>query len=159
VAEELTPPGPGIPRQGRILAVDPGSVRVGLALSDPLQTIASPLAVLPGGRRGELALRLARRAEEEEAVGILVGLPVSLSGQEGPMAKGVGRLVAALRAATRLPVETLDERRTSQDAEAVFVEAGVGASARRGKVDMVAAALLLQAFLDSRRLPQGSGPW
>lgn len=159
MAEELNRPGPEIPPRGRILAVDPGSVRVGLAICDPLQTFASPLEVLPGGRRGALAERLAARAAEEEAVGILVGVPVSLSGDDGPMARGVRRLVEALRSRTSLPVATADERRTSRDAEAAFVEAGVRASARRGKVDMVAAALLLQAFLDGRRGgPAAPGP-
>jgi len=133
-----------------VLAVDPGAVRVGLALSDPLQTIATPLRVLPGARRGALARQLAEVALEEEAVGILVGLPVGLRGEPGPMAKGVLRLVGALRQATPLPVETLDERYTSQDAAAAFREAGVRASDRRGKVDKVAAAILLQAWLDAR---------
>lgn len=141
---------PELPGAGRLLAVDPGSVRTGLALSDPGQGIASPLDVLPAARRPQLAQLIAEVAAREEAVGILVGLPVSLDGRLGPQAQGVRKLVRAIRCRTPVPVVTLDERYTSQAASAALAEAGIRASDRRGKVDKVAAAILLQAFLDAR---------
>ncbi len=139
-----------IPSTGRILAVDPGGVRTGLALSDPLQSIASPLEVWIAKKRGALAKEIAQKAEQLEAVGILVGLPCSIRGEIGPMARGVLKLVRAIQSQTTCPVCTLDESYTSRDANEVFVEAGIRASDRRGKVDKVAAALLLQRFLDLR---------
>lgn len=139
-----------LPGTGRILAVDPGHVRTGLALSDPLQTIASPLEVLSGLKRGALAKRLVEVAREHEAVAIVVGLPLTLDGAIGPMARGVMKLVRNLAQRSGLPVLPLDERYTSRDANAAFQEAGVRASDRRGQVDMVAASLLLQGFLDQR---------
>lgn len=141
---------PELPSAGRLLAVDPGAVRTGLAVSDPGQAIASPLDVLPAARRPQLAQRIIEVAAREEAAGILVGLPVSLDGRIGPQAQGVLKLVRAIRTRTPLPVRTLDERYTSQAAHAALGEAGIRASDQRGKVDKVAAAILLQAYLDSR---------
>lgn len=150
--------GDPLPDAGRLLAVDPGSVRTGLALSDPGQSIASPLEVLERLKKGALVQAIAARARQYEAVGVLVGMPVSLDGGEGPMATRSRRLAASLRQEARLPVALADERYTSQAADRAFVEAGVRASDRRGKVDMVAAAVLLQAWLDGRAPSEASAP-
>lgn len=145
---------PEIPREGRILAVDPGSVRTGLALSDPLQTIASPLEVWTGLKRGALIKQLVDLVRTQEVVAIVVGLPLTKGGEVGPMAQGVMKLVRGLQQRSQVPVLPLDERFTSRGANAAFEEAGVRASDRRGRVDMVAAALLLQEFLDRRSTPR-----
>lgn len=140
-----------LPKDGRLLALDYGSVRIGLALSDPGQSIASPLGVWTKTPKKELPEKLAELIEDEGVVGILFGIPVSLSGDLGPMAQG--HLKVARRLARELPVPMgiLDERHTSNAANEAFKEAGVRASRRRGKVDKVAASLMLQAFLDQRR--------
>ena len=138
---------------GRVLGVDLGSRRIGLALSDPLGVMASPLAVIE--RRGDVRadhraiLEAAREAEVER---IVVGLPVSLSGRLGPAARAASSEVAELVAAAGdLPVETYDERLTTVTAERALAAGGVRGQARRRVVDKVAAAVMLQAWLDGRR--------
>ncbi len=135
----------------RILAVDPGSRRVGLAISDPTGTIASPLTVVQAGPQDSLANRLAGLAREQEAERIVVGLPRNMDGTRGPAAASAERLAASLRAATGLPVETFDERLTSVAAERSLLETGMKRDQRRKNVDQVAAALLLQAYLSRMR--------
>ncbi len=141
----------------RILAVDPGSRRVGLAISDPTGTIASPLTVVQAEPDDGLADRLAGLAREQEAERIVVGLPRNMDGTRGPAAASAERLAARLRAATGLPVETFDERLTSVAAERSLVETGMKRDRRRKNVDQVAAALLLQAYLSRMRSKQRAG--
>ena len=133
----------------RILAIDPGTRRVGLALSDPSGTIASALATLEAEPSSTLAARLATVAREREAERIIVGLPRRLDGSRGPEAKSAEKLAAEIRAATRLPVETVDERLTTAAAERSLIEGGVSREKRRQSIDRVAATLLLQSVADS----------
>ncbi|HVW31470.1 MAG TPA: Holliday junction resolvase RuvX [Acidimicrobiia bacterium] len=144
----------------RVLGVDLGARRIGLALSDPSGVLAGPLTVLP--RTGDPAADHAAilgQAADNEADLIVVGLPLSLStGRPGPAAKAVLAEVAALaeRAAAvdpPLTVETHDERLTTVTAQRALAEGGVRARDRRGKVDKVAAALILQAWLDAHPRP------
>lgn len=132
----------------RILAVDPGTRRVGLALSDPTATIASPLVTVEAEPAASLAERVARIAKEHEAERVVVGLPRNMDGTRGPAAIAAEALAAQLRDASRLPVETFDERLTSVAAERSMIAAGIRRDQRRRTVDQVAATLLLQAFLD-----------
>jgi putative holliday junction resolvase len=132
----------------RILAVDPGSKRVGLALSDPSGTIASALVTVAAQPYATLAARLAAIAREQEAVRIVVGLPRRLDGSRGPEAAAAERLAAEIRAAAGLPVETVDERLTTAMAERSLIEGGVSRAKRRESIDRVAATLLLQSHLD-----------
>jgi putative Holliday junction resolvase len=137
----------------RILAVDPGTVRVGLALSDEGETLASPLTTLRPGR--DLGARVARAARDAGAELVIVGLPRRLDGTEGPEAASARELAAEV-AGRGLPAELWDERFTSVMAEAALLQSRPGrgrraAAARRAATDRVAAALLLQSFLDSRR--------
>jgi putative pre-16S rRNA nuclease len=132
----------------RILAVDPGSKRVGLALSDPSATIATALATVAAEPVSTLASRLATIAKEREAERIIVGLPRRLDGSRGPEAEAAERMAAQLRAASRLPVETVDERLTTAAAERLLIEGGVSRQKRRQSIDRVAATLLLQQHLD-----------
>lgn len=143
---------------GRVLALDPGTTRIGVAVSDPLRIVATPLEVLAAQDYG-VALR--RLVDEYRPTLIVVGLPVGLSGREGPAAtaaRGFGARVAEL---TGVPVEFVDERFTTATAESAMLEGGVKRRDRRQNVDKVAAAVILRHFLDRSRppdrdLPQGT---
>jgi putative pre-16S rRNA nuclease len=133
------------------MAVDPGSKRVGLALSDPSATIAQALATVPAEPADTLALRLAAMAQMHGAERVVVGLPRRLNGTRGPEAAAAEDLAAQLRKASGLPVEMVDERLTTVAAERALIADGVRREKRRLSVDRVAAALMLQAHLDRRR--------
>jgi putative Holliday junction resolvase len=133
------------------MAVDPGSKRVGLALSDPTATIAQALATVPAEPAATLASRLAEVARKHEAERIVVGLPRRLDGTRGPEAVSATELASLLRKASRLPVELVDERLTTVAAERALIAQGVRREKRKLSVDGVAAVLMLQAHLDRRR--------
>jgi putative holliday junction resolvase len=135
----------------RVLAVDPGSKRVGLAISDPTGTIAQPLTTVDAGPPETLVSRLADIAGEHEATRIIVGLPRRMDGSYGPEARAARELADSLRKASRLPVELVDERLTTVAAERSLIAGGVRRDKRRVTVDRVAAAMLLQSHLDSKR--------
>ena len=135
----------------RILAVDPGSKRVGLALSDPTATIAQALATVPAEPSSSLARRILEIARTNDAARIVVGLPKRLDGSRGPEAMAAQTLAGALRKESGLPVELVDERLTTVAAERSLIAAGVRRDKRRLSVDRVAATLMLQAHLDRRR--------
>jgi putative pre-16S rRNA nuclease len=135
----------------RILAIDPGSKRVGLALSDPTATIAQALATVPAEPSGSLAARITQIAKTSEAARIIVGLPKRLDGSRGPEANAAQALADAIRKESGLPVELVDERLTTVAAERSLIAAGVRRDKRRLSVDRVAATLMLQAHLDRRR--------
>jgi putative Holliday junction resolvase len=148
-------------REGRVLGVDLGSRRIGLALSDPGRTIASPSAVLQRARqRVDDHRAIVAAAREGEAVAIVVGLPLSLSGDLGPAARATLEEVEELRATAGggLPVETYDERLTTVTAERSLQEARMTREARRRIVDKVAAAVMLQSWLESSRGRSGPAP-
>lgn len=134
-----------------MLAVDPGSKRVGVAVSDPTGTIAQALETVPAEPQKTLAGRLADIARQHGATSIVVGLPRRMDGSEGPEAKSARSLANALRTAARIPVELVDERLTTVAAERAMIEGGARRSKRRARVDQVAATLLLQSHLDGRR--------
>jgi|SRR5579875_3856329 putative Holliday junction resolvase len=137
-------------RPGVRLAVDPGSVRIGVARSDPSGVLATPLTVVRRGR-GDLDA-LASLAAAEEAIEILVGLPRSLSGREGPAAAAAKRFAADLAARVApLPVRLVDERFTTATAHDALRQVGRDSRARRQTVDSAAAAVLLEAALESER--------
>ena len=131
--------------------MDPGSKRVGLAVSDPSGTIASALSTEPAEPGATLASRLAEIAKAQEAGRIVVGLPLRLDGRHGPEAKAAQQLADLLRKASGLPVELVDERLTTAAAEKSLIAGGVRREKRRLSVDRVAATLLLQGDLDSKR--------
>jgi putative Holliday junction resolvase len=146
---------PEAPVTGRVLGVDLGAQRIGLALSDRLGLTAGPLMVRQ--RTGDVAAdhaAILRAAIENEAAVIVVGIPLSLStGRPGPAARAMLEEVAVLagRAAAADPpltVETHDERLTTVTAQRSLATGGVRARKRRGLVDMVAAAVMLQSWLD-----------
>jgi putative Holliday junction resolvase len=135
----------------RVMAVDPGSKRVGLAVSDPSGTIAQALPTVPAEPVDTLAARLAEIAQAQDARQIVVGLPLRLDGTHGPEAAAARRLAHGLRQASRLPVEMVDERLTTAEAERSLIAGGVRRAKRRLSIDGVAATLLLQGHLDSKR--------
>jgi putative Holliday junction resolvase len=135
----------------RVLAVDPGTKRVGVAVSDPTGTIAQALTTVPAEPRGTLVARLAQIATDQEATRIVVGLPRRLDGSYGPEAKSARELADDLRKASSLPVEMVDERMTTVAAERSLVAGGMRRAKRRLTVDRVAATLLLQSHLDRKR--------
>ena len=135
----------------RILAVDPGSKRVGLAVSDPTGTIAQALSTVSAEPRETLATRLAELAKAHEARRIVVGLPLRLDGTRGPEAAAAKLLADEVRHASALPVELVDERMTTAAAERSLIAGGVKRDKRRLVVDGVAATLLLQGHLDRKR--------
>ena len=132
--------------------MDPGSKRVGLAISDPTGTIAQALATVPADPQDTLVARLAGIAAQKEATRIVVGLPRRMDGSFGPEAKAAQALADELRTASRLPVELVDERLTTAAAEKSLLAGGVRRDKRRASIDRVAATLLLQSHLDRRRV-------
>jgi putative Holliday junction resolvase len=137
----------------RILGVDLGTRRIGLALSDPSGTLASPLAVLArtGNRKQEHKAILAQ-ARAHEADRIVVGLPRSLSGKVGPAEKSTRAEIDELRAAApdEVTIDCYDERFTTVIAQRSLVESGMRRDARKRVVDKVAAAVMLQSYLEAQ---------
>jgi putative Holliday junction resolvase len=134
----------------RVLAVDYGSVRIGLALSDPTGTLARPLPFVPAKGDARLARELAALAAKEGAELILLGLPRNMDGSMGEAAAKVQAFAAALGAATQIPLQLVDERLTTVQAGRQLQEAGRDARAQRGRIDSESAAVLLQGWLDAR---------
>jgi len=135
----------------RVLALDIGEKRIGVAVSDPSGKVATPVTVLDATTALREGRDLSRLLEDYDDVGeIVIGLPRSLDGTEGPQAART-RIAGDFVARTSgLPVVYVDERLTSREAERRMAETGADAKRRRGSVDMVAASILLQSYLDSR---------
>ncbi len=140
----------------RALGIDLGTKRIGVALSDSAGTVASPFEVVQrSGDRQRDHRRLAALAEEAEAEVVVVGLPYSLDGSIGPAARRALAEVEVLRCALLIPVETYDERLSTVTAHRSLREMNLGAAARRRVVDKVAAAVILQSWLDHRAAVRG----
>ncbi len=137
-------------KEVRILALDVGHKRIGLAVSDPLGFTAQGLSILERrGREADIA-RLVEVAREYQVQEILVGLPRHMDGRLGSQAEGILELANALGEALGVPVTTWDERLSSKEAERVLIAADVSRRRRRQVLDKMAAVLILQAYLDSR---------
>jgi putative holliday junction resolvase len=133
----------------RILAVDPGEKRLGLAISDPTATIASPLMVIKHVARPLDAAAIARTAEENQAELIVVGSALDDEGESTTQSRRAERLADAIRQQTSLPVVLWDESGSTQTARAARIAMGVSRRKRRGHMDDLAAAVILQSYLDS----------
>jgi putative Holliday junction resolvase len=143
--------GRGIPGRGRVLGVDLGAKRVGVAVSDGDQRLATSVATLVRrGDRGREHRELAELVSAYDAVGVVFGLPRSLSGAVGPAASGVLDELGALAEVLDVPVETVDERLTTVEAASALRAAGRDSRRQRDVIDRVAAAVLLQSWLDRR---------
>lgn len=134
----------------RVLALDIGEVRVGLAISDPQGKVASPVCVMPAAEVEGNAAPFRRVLEDWEPELLLCGLPLTLAGEEGPQAERIRAIAQRISEQTGLPLQYADERLTSAEAKQILRRQGLNEKAMRGKVDMVAASLMLQAWLDSR---------
>ena len=134
----------------RVLALDIGEVRVGIAVSDPAGRVASPVTVLPAQEVLAHAVTFRRVLEDWEPDLLVCGRPMTLAGEEGPQAARVREQAERIAAACGLPLEFEDERLSSAEAKRILREQGLSERAMRGKVDMVAASLFLQAWLDAR---------
>ena len=135
---------------GRVLCVDPGEKRLGLAISDPSGTIASPLRVIPHVSRAVDAAAIAQIATEEGAVRIIIGQPLDSEGlATTPEARHSARFAEAVQAQTSLPVDLWDESGSTKSARANRLAMGVSRRKRSGHLDEVAAAVVLQDYLDA----------
>lgn len=135
----------------RILGIDFGTARIGLALSDPTGTFASPLCSLGCTERRRDLAKLKDIIERNGADHVVVGLPVTLKGERGPAAEATAEFARQLAEQIDVPVTTWDERMTTVVAERALLESGMRRQSRRDNRDKVAAAVMLQSYLDSRR--------
>jgi len=132
----------------RILSLDHGTRRIGVAVSDELKLIAQPLEYIPTEPREDFLVRLKQIVIEKEIELVLVGMPRNMDGTYGPAAQKVKEFVAALAPEISIPIKTLDERLTSAQANRVLLQGNVRRADRKQKVDAMAAAILLQSYLD-----------
>ena len=133
----------------RILALDPGTKRIGVAVSDEMQMIAQPLEFILAAPFADFLARLKQIIHEKEIELILIGMPRNMDGSYGPAALRVQEFVAVLKDAVPIPIQTWDERLTSAQAQRFLIQGGVRREKRKLKVDQTAAAILLQSYLDS----------
>lgn len=146
MTERAGPP----PDAGRLLAIDYGTKRVGLAISDADGRVATPLETVARKDDRGVARRIARIVEREGITGLVLGEPRRLDGTRGEAAERVARFAHRLEETTGLPVERVDEALTSVEAERLLRAAGIDPAAEPGRVDAVAAQILLQEVLDRR---------
>jgi putative holliday junction resolvase len=134
---------------GRILAVDPGEKRIGIAISDLSGTIANPLTVIQHISRLVDAARIVQIAADNEAVKIIVGCPYDMEGEMGPQARKSARMAEAIGTQTNLPIELWDESDSTQEARSARIALGARKSRRSGHMDELAATFILQSYLNS----------
>lgn len=135
--------------RGRLLGLDPGERRIGVALSDPLGIIAQPHEVIDLDV-DDLEERLQSLCEEYDIESVVVGLPISLSGEEGPAARAAREFADVVAEIVDCPVVHADERFTTVTAEQSLLEAGMRRAKRKDVRDKVAAAIMLQSYIDRR---------
>ena len=133
----------------RALALDIGEVRVEVAVSDPAGRVASPVCVLPAAEVLSHARTFVRVLEDWEPDVLVCGRPMTLAGEEGPQAERIMAQARAIAERCDLPLEFADERLSSAEAKRILREQGLNERSMRGKVDMVAASLFLQSWLDA----------
>jgi putative Holliday junction resolvase len=133
----------------RILAIDHGSKRMGIAISDELGCIAHPLEFIPAEPFAGFLVRLKEIIREKQVEQLLVGMPRNMDGSYGPMAAKVKEFIEVLKETITIPIKTWDERLTSAQANRYLIDANVRRDKRKEKVDKTAAAILLQSYLDS----------
>ena len=142
----------------RVLALDLGTRRIGVAVSDGTGLLASPLTTLHrAAERAADHRAIAGLVADEEAALVVVGLPLNMDGSRGEAARSAQAEAAELAQVLGVPVELADERLTTVAADRVLIQQGKRAPARRRVVDQTAAAVLLQGWLDGRRRPDGDG--
>ncbi len=134
---------------GRILGIDYGRKRIGLAVSDPMQMVAATLKTVTNRSKiDNVAAYISDTAREQHAVAIIVGLPLHMTGEESEMVNDVNTFIDLLESKTSTPIFMWDERWTTTSAEKLLIQTGKSPSRSRDKIDQLAAAYLLQNFLD-----------
>jgi putative Holliday junction resolvase len=133
----------------RILALDHGTRRIGVAVSDELKVIAQPLEFIPAEPYADFVERLKTILREKEVDLILIGMPRNMDGSYGSAALKVREFVAVLKDKIAVPIRMWDERLTTAQAQRYLIEGGVRREKRKEKVDKTAAAILLQSYLDN----------
>lgn len=146
-----------LPREGRLAGIDYGTVRIGVAITDPDQRLASPLENYTRRGLAADAAWIKRLAVEERIAGFVVGLPVHGSGEESQKSHEARQFAAWLGNETNLPVRLFDERYTSVQAEAALLGAGLTKKRRKERLDKLAAQILLAAYLESSRTEREPG--
>lgn len=136
---------------GRVMALDVGGSRIGVALSDPSRTLASPYITLHAKPRERVLQHIAQLIKKEEVVELVLGLPLTLSGEIGPQAKTIHEFADALRPLIAVPLHFFDERLTTVAANRMMSDLGLKPEQRKARIDEVAASIILQDFLDSQR--------
>ena len=136
----------------RILALDHGTKRIGVAISDEMKMIATPLDFIPAEPFANFLTRLNGLIREKEVELMVVGMPRNMDGSYGPAALKVQEFIATLKDATGIPIKPWDERLTSAQANRFLIQANVRRDQRKEKVDKTAAAILLQSYLDALTL-------
>jgi putative holliday junction resolvase len=132
----------------RLLALDHGTRRIGVAVSDEMKLIAQPMEYIPAEPFAGFLARLKEILREKEIELVIVGMPRNMDGSYGPAALKVKEFVAALNGAITIPIKTLDERLTTVQAQKFLIQGNVRRDKRKEKVDQTAAAILLQSYLD-----------
>jgi len=135
----------------RILSLDIGSKRTGVALSDETRLIASPLVTVEESQIKPWLLKIKALIEENEVAEVVVGLPLNQYGEEGPDAQNIRKYIAALQEALTIPVIEWDERFTTVQAERSLIEADFSRKGRKKVIDQIAASIILQGYLDRLR--------
>ncbi len=135
----------------RIMALDLGDTRTGIAICDPTERVASPVCVLPTAEILANAATWRRTLEDWEPEMFLFGLPLTMSGERGPQAETIAQRAQDIANRAGLPLQYSDERLSSVSAKRILREKGMSEKDMRGKVDMIAASIFLQSWLDARQ--------
>jgi putative holliday junction resolvase len=137
----------------RYLCLDPGRKRIGVAVSDETGLIASPVGVIQVGERNraQVLQQVLRYIEQEEAGKLIIGLPLHMNGDEGIEAARAREFARQLSRLTKIPIDFMDERLTSVEADRLMQEAGIKRDKRKARIDARAAAIILQTYLDAER--------
>ncbi len=135
----------------RYLCLDPGRKRIGVAVSDETGLIATPVGVIRVGDRAQVFRQVLRHIEEQEAGKLIIGLPLHMNGDEGIEAGRARDFARQLSRLTNIPIDFMDERLTSVEADRLMQEAGVKRQKRKANIDARAAAIILQTYLDVER--------
>jgi putative Holliday junction resolvase len=137
----------------RYLCLDPGRKRIGVAVSDETGLIASPVGVIQVGERNraQVLQQVLRYIEQEEAGKLIIGLPLHMNGDEGIEAGRAREFARQLARLTKIPIDFMDERLTSVEADRLMQEAGIKRDKRKARIDARAAAIILQTYLDAER--------
>lgn len=135
-----------------ILGIDVGTKRIGVAVSDELNLMAHPVGTIPAEPKDSLLNRLEEIVKEKQAREIVVGMPVNMSGSLGPKAEQAAEFIEWLKQRLHLPVHSCDERLTTVQGTKMLIDRNFSRKERRRVIDSLAAQILLQSYLDSKRI-------